>query len=254
MRANYKLQRLFVRSPLSAGVATPLDETQAHYILTVLRKEDGAEVLAFNGADGEWLCTVKRDGKKRALLHPQSRSRPQPAASQLRFLFAPLKIGRLDFLVEKATEMGAGTIEPVLTAFTQNRHVSVDKLQRWALEAAEQCGVLAVPETTAPKTIESVIAGWNADVPLIFCDEDSPFDNPLAALETLKQKRGKPKDDLQTPLAVLVGPEGGFSDEERKMLRNRPFVTAIPLGPRILRADTAAIAALSLVQATIGDW
>ena len=247
MRANYKLQRLFVRSPLSAGVATPLDETQAHYILTVLRKEDGAEILAFNGADGEWLCRIARDGKKRALLHPQSQSRPQPAPSQLRFLFAPLKVGRLDFLVEKATEMGAGTIEPVLTAFTQNRHVSMDKLQRWALEAAEQCGVLAVPAIAEPKTIESVIAGWDANVPLIFCDEDSPFDNPLAALSSLKCEHGK-------QVAILVGPEGGFSDEERSMLRKRPFVTAIPLGPRILRADTAAIAALTLVQAVIGDW
>ena len=244
MRANYKLQRLFVNGGLKAGAVLPLDESQSHYILTVLRKGDGAEVLAFNGRDGEWLSTIKRDGKKRALLTPQSQSRPQPAQSQLRFLFAPLKVGRLDFLVEKATEMGAGTIEPVLTAFTQNRSVSIEKLQRWALEAAEQCGVLAVPEIILPKTLEAALENWDGNIPLIFCDEDSPFDNPLTVLATLP--RG--------PVAVLVGPEGGFSDEERKMLRASPFVTGIPLGPRILRADTAAIAALAVVQASIGDW
>lgn len=244
MRANYKLQRLFVRCGLAENAAAQLDETQTHYLMTVLRKEDGAGVLAFNGRDGEWLCTMKRDGKKRAFLLPQSQTRPQPVPSQLRFLFAPLKIGRLDFLIEKATEMGAGTIEPVMTAFTQNRNISGDKLQRWALEAAEQCGVLALPEITEPKTLETTLSAWDANVPLIFCDEDSPFDNPLAALSSLK--RG--------PLAVLVGPEGGFSEAERVMLRSLPFVTAIPLGPRILRADTAAIAALAVVQASIGDW
>jgi 16S rRNA (uracil1498-N3)-methyltransferase len=244
MRANYKLQRLFMQGALIEGAACALNETQTHYVLTVLRKEDGAEILAFNGTDGEWLCKLQRDGKKRALLLPQSQTRLQPNPSPLRFLFAPLKVGRVDFIVEKATEMGAATIEPVITAFTQNRHVSVEKFQRWALEAAEQCGVLAVPEIAQPRTLEAALDGWNAKVPLIFCDEDSPFDNPLSALATLK--RG--------PMAVLVGPEGGFSDAERIMLRGLPFVTAIPLGPRILRADTAAIAALAVVQASIGDW
>ena len=244
MRANYKLQRLFVQTSLNLGIAAALDETQLHYLLTVLRKDDGAELLAFNGRDGEWLCTLKREGKKRALLLPQSQTRAQPEQSQLRFLFAPLKVGRLDFLVEKATEMGAGTIEPVITALTQNRQVPVEKLRRWALEASEQCGVLALPDVIQPKTLERAVEGWNANVPLIFCDEDSPFDNPLSAIATIKPG----------PMAVLVGPEGGFSDAERKMLRSLPFVTAIPLGPRILRADTAAIVALALVQASIGDW
>ena len=244
MRANYKLQRLFVRGDLSADVATALDETQAHYLLTVLRKDQGAEVLAFNGRDGEWLCQLNRDGKKRAALIPQRQSRRQPEASGLRFLFAPLKVGRLDYMVEKATEMGAGTIEPVITEFTQNRNVSVEKLSRWALEAAEQCGVLAVPEIASPKSLEATLESWDVRIPLVFCDEDSAFDNPLTALSSLK--RGH--------TAILVGPEGGFSDKERTMLRGLPFVTPIPLGPRILRADTAAIAALTLVQATIGDW
>ena len=244
MRANYKLQRLFISGDLAAGIESPLDEMQSHYLIAVMRKKDGAELLAFNGRDGEWLCQIKRDGKKRAVLLPVSLARRQPAASSLRFLFAPLKVGRLDYLVEKATEMGAGTIEPVLTEFTQNRNVSVEKLSRWALEAAEQCGVLALPDVIAPKTLEAALDNWNVNIPLIFCDEDSAFDNPIAALAGLK--RGS--------LAVLVGPEGGFSDAERAMLRALPFVTAIPLGPRILRADTAAIAALAVVQATIGDW
>jgi 16S rRNA (uracil1498-N3)-methyltransferase len=244
MRANYKLQRLFTRHALSCNAPVALDEGQAHYVLTVLRKEDGATLLAFNGRDGEWLCTLQRDGKKRAILSPQSQSRPQPAPSPLRFLFAPLKTGRLDFLVEKATEMGAGTLEPVLTAFTQNRHIAGGKIERWAMEAAEQCGVLALPHIAAPKTLEMALQGWDATVPLIFCDEDSTFDNPLAALSALK--RGA--------VGVLVGPEGGFSEAERVMLRGLDYVTAIPLGPRILRADTAAIAALAVVQASIGDW
>ncbi len=244
MRANYKLQRLYVRGTLSEGMATLLDNSQSHYLLTVLRKREGVEVLAFNGRDGEWLCQIKHDGKKRALLTPVKQTRPQPEAGALRFLFAPLKVGRLDYLVEKATEMGAGTIEPVLTTFTQNRNVSVEKLERWALEAAEQCGVLAVPQIAEPKSLEAALENWDAEVPLIFCDEDSPFDNPLDALKPIG--RG--------PLGVLVGPEGGFSDAERAALRALPFVTAIPLGPRILRADTAAIAALAVVQATIGDW
>ena len=244
MRANYKLQRLYVHGALAAGVALPLDDTQSHYLLTVLRKPDGAEMLAFNGHDGEWLCHIKRDSKKRALLLPVRQVRPQPEPSTLRFLFAPLKVGRLDYLVEKATEMGAGTIEPVTTAFTQNRNVSVEKLGRWALEAAEQCGVLTVPQIAEPIALADTLATWDARVHLIFCDEDSPYDNPLEALSRLQ--RG--------PLAILVGPEGGFSDAERAMLRALPFVTAIPLGPRILRADTAAIAALTLVQATLGDW
>ncbi len=244
MRANYKLQRLFVQGTLSLDNATALNDIQTHYLLTVLRKDDGAQILAFNGRDGEWLCSLRRDGKKRALLLPQNQTRSQPDPSLLRFMFAPLKVGRLDFLVEKATEMGAGTIEPVITAFTQNRHVSAEKIQRWALEAAEQCGVLSVPKMVQLKSLEAALDCWDANVPLIFCDEDSPFDNPLTALATLK--RG--------PLAVLVGPEGGFSETERTMLRNLPFVTAIPLGPRILRADTAAIAALAVVQASIGDW
>lgn len=244
MRANYKLQRIFLDDPLSDTVVVTLDQVHCHYLLTVLRKQEGDKVLAFNGRDGEWLCSIKIESKKLAKLIPQSLMRPQPNASQLRFLFAPLKVGRLDFLVEKATEMGAGTIEPVFTAFTQNRQVSAEKLGRWSLEAAEQCGVLAVPEVIPAKPLESVLAEWDHNTPLIFCDEDSSFDNPMSALSTIK--RG--------PMALLVGPEGGFSDDERSILRNLPFVTAIPLGPRILRADTAAIAALALVQASIGDW
>jgi 16S rRNA (uracil1498-N3)-methyltransferase len=244
MRANYKLQRLYVRGALVAGTAAPLNDAQSHYLLTVLRKVEGDQLLAFNGSDGEWLCSINRDGKRRAALTPISLARTQPQASTVRFLFAPLKVGRLDYLVEKATEMGVGTIEPVMTAFTQNRNISVDKLTFWALEAAEQCGVLAVPKIAEPKTFEAALEVWNPNVPLIFCDEDSPFDNPLSALKTIG--RG--------PLAVLVGPEGGFSDAERAILRALPFVTAIPLGPRILRADTAAVAALTVVQATLGDW
>lgn len=244
MRANHKLQRIFLNESLAENSDVPLDQTHCHYLLTVLRKVEGDRVLAFNGRDGEWLCAIKVESKKQARLVPLTLVRQQPTASTLRFLFAPLKIGRLDFLVEKATEMGAGSIEPVFTAFTQNRQISLEKLGRWSLEAAEQCGVLAVPTIAQGKSLENMLADWNPETPLIFCDEDSSFNNPMTALSTIK--RG--------PIALLVGPEGGFSDDERLMLRGLPFVAAIPLGPRILRADTAAIAALALVQASIGDW
>jgi 16S rRNA (uracil1498-N3)-methyltransferase len=244
MRANYKLKRLFVTAPLAAGAAVAAAPEQAHYLRNVLRLADGATLLAFNGRDGEWRCTFTPDGKKGALLTPVARERPQPTASDLVFCFAPLKVGRLDYMVEKAVEMGAGVLQPVTTQFTQQRNLNLDKMRSWATEAAEQCGVLAIPDICAPVTLDALLAGWNPKRRLVYCDEDSATSNPLPALQAIGEKG----------LGLLIGPEGGFSDDERTRLRALPFVTAIPLGPRILRADTAAVAALALLQAVKGDW
>lgn len=244
MRANYKLQRLYVDQPLAEGAAFEADHAQAHYLRSVLRMGDGAELLVFNGRDGEWRASVSPKGRKGAVLTAVTLERPQPPASDLMACFAPIKSGRLDYLVQKAVEMGAGVLQPVTTQFTQMRQPKPDKIEAWAREAAEQCGVLALPEIRQPVSLEAMLADWPADRRLIFCDEDAATNNPLPALQAIKAPH----------LALLTGPEGGFSDAERERLRALPFVTAIPLGPRILRADTAAIAALALVQATIGDW
>lgn len=244
MRANYKLQRLLVPHALAAGASIPLSEDQAHYLRAVLRMQGGEAVLVFNGRDGEWSARVEPAGKRGATLHLENQTRPQDPQPDLHVLFAPLKVGRLDYLVQKLVEMGAGVIRPVITEFTQNRTLNTAKLTAWAREAAEQCGILAIPELRAPEPLEDALAGWNGERRLIFCDEDSATQNPLTALSGV----------AKGPLAVLVGPEGGFSDRERARLRALPSVTAIPLGPRILRADTAAVAALAVVQAALGDW
>jgi 16S rRNA (uracil1498-N3)-methyltransferase len=244
LRANYKLQRLFVTAGLAERATVEANPTQFNYLANVLRLKDGNKVLLFNGRDGEWRATLSFAGKKHLNLLCTAQERPQTPLPDLHFMFAPLKSGRLDYLVEKAVEMGAGIIQPVITLHTQNHRISAAKLQINALEAAEQCGILAVPQVGEPVKLTAVLTGWNSDRRLIFCDEDHATHNPLMALSGVTD--GK--------LAVLIGPEGGFSDDERKMLRALPFVTAIPLGPRILRADTAAVAALAVVQAVLGDW
>lgn len=244
MRANYKMQRLFIEDGLSADVAVEAGPQHSHYLLTVLRMAEGGEVLVFNGRDGEWRAVVEAKSRKAARLTPVEQTRPQPETPDLVYCFAPLKQGRLDYLVQKAVEMGAGRLVPVITRHTQVAKPGIDRLRANAIEAAEQCGVLAVPEVSEAVKLERLLAGWEKDRRLIFCDEDASTNNPLPALQAIAERK----------LALLIGPEGGFSDDERKMLRALPFITAIPLGPRILRADTAAVAALALVQATIGDW
>ena len=244
MRANYKIQRLFVDAALSTGARFEANADQFNYLANVLRMEEGSPLLVFNGRDGEWLAQLQFLSKKKLTLVVESLQRAQTSLPDLHFLFAPLKVGRLDYLVQKAVEMGAGTIQPVITKHTQNHRVSIEKLQANALEAAEQCGILALPMVGELVKLEPLLASWDASRRIIFCDEDHETQNPLAALSKISGKH----------LAVLTGPEGGFSDAERGLLRSLPFVTAIPLGPRILRADTAAVAAMAVVQAAIGDW
>ena len=244
MRANYKMQRLFVTADLAAGGTFEADRDQSHYLANVLRMREGAELLIFNGRDGEWLARVDAVSKKSVRLEPKERTRQQPPLPDLIYAFAPIKAGRLDYLVQKAVEMGAGVLQPVITQHTQMAKIGTARLQANTVEAAEQCGILAVPQMREPVRFDAFIAGWDKHRRLIFCDEDAATHNPLPALKAISE----------TKLGLLVGPEGGFSDEERRQLRALPFVTAIPLGPRILRADTAAVAALAVIQATIGDW
>lgn len=243
MRANYRLQRLYVPVELTGSMQFEASQEQAHYLRHVLRIADGAELLVFNGRDGEWLARARLFGKRDLRLEVVEQTRPQPATPDLHYCFAPLKVGRLDYVVQKAVEMGAGLLQPVLTQHTQGK-ISLDKMRANAIEAAEQCGVLAVPDALETVKLDALLASWDQDRRLIFCDEGADTNNPLQELQVLKERK----------LGLLVGPEGGFSETERQQLRSLPFVTAIPLGPRILRADTAAVAAMAVIQTTIGDW
>jgi 16S rRNA (uracil1498-N3)-methyltransferase len=241
------MQRLFLDAAISRDTPIALDRAQANYLLNVLRLKSDDEVLVFNGRDGEWRARIAVEGRKAASLVPVGETRAQAPLPDLLYLFAPLKHARLDYMIQKAVEMGAGRLAPVLTQHTQTNRLNLERARANAVEACEQCGVLAVPEIGEPVPLEAVLAGWEENEPgrrLIFCDEGEAGQSPLDPLQELE--RG--------PLAVLIGPEGGFSEEERTRLRALPFVTPVPLGPRVLRADTAAVAALAVVQAVLGDW
>ncbi|MBC7832616.1 MAG: 16S rRNA (uracil(1498)-N(3))-methyltransferase [Hyphomicrobium sp.] len=236
--------RLFVEPPLSAGAAVACTPEQANYLLNVLRLGAGAQILIFNGSDGEWRANIAQTGKKRCALECQTQTRAQQDGPDVHYLFAPLKHARLDYMVQKVTEMGVAHLQPVLTHHTVAARVNLERMRANAIEAAEQCGVLRVPTVGEPLKLEAVLTAWNPDRKLIFCDEAAHVANPLAALSGI--------GDM--PLAVLIGPEGGFDASERSLLREHPSTLAISLGPRIMRADTAAVAALALVNAALGDW
>ncbi|MHB2167008.1 16S rRNA (uracil(1498)-N(3))-methyltransferase [Alsobacter sp. R-9] len=242
---DFRTQRLFVEAPLANAGEVRLDRDQAHYVLNVLRLQAGAPLLVFNGTEGEWLAELRPSGKRDAVLQLAEQTRPQTPASDLHYLFAPLKQARLDYMVQKAVEMGVSRLQPVLTRHTQVNRLNPDRLRANAIEAAEQCGVLNVPEIGAEQRLEAVLGAWDGQRTLVFCDEDAPVADPVAALRALP---------AGSPVAVLVGPEGGFAAEEQERLRRIPGVLRLSLGPRILRADTAAVAALALVQAVVGDW
>lgn len=239
-----KPQRLFVKPPLGVKAEVELEPAQVHYLINVLRCKAGDEVLLFNGSDGEWRGRLSVAGKKRASVGVEEQTRPQIEGPDLHYLFAPLKRARLDYMAQKATEMGASVLMPVLTRRTITERVNTSRLLANAVEAAEQCGILRVPEVREPEKLPQLLDSWDAGRLLIFADEQSPSRSPLAALEGKKPRR----------LAVLIGPEGGFEAEERALLLTKPFVLPISLGPRVMRADTAAVAALALVNAVLGDW
>ncbi|GGD97446.1 ribosomal RNA small subunit methyltransferase E [Aureimonas endophytica] len=229
---------------LQAGHVLETEPAQANYLANVLRLGDGEGVLLFNGRDGEWGARLGREGKRRVLLHVETPLRPQPAAPDLGYLFAPLKSARLDYMVQKAVEMGARRLQPVMTQHVQASRLNLERMRANAVEAAEQCGILHVPECHPPVKLGELLAAYPAGRRLVFCDEREDAASPI---EVLRAEAAGPAD-------LLVGPEGGFSAEERAMLRARDFVTVISLGPRILRADTAAVAALAVLQAAVGDW
>lgn len=238
------MQRLFIESPLHAGSIHEASKEQYNYLVNVLRFDEGASLLVFNGRDGEWRAELSLPSRKRLLLTAIEQTRPQPVPCDLVYLFAPLKVGRLDYLVQKAVEMGAGRLQPVMTQHVQGKIGSLDRVRANVIEAAEQCGVLGIPPVDTPKRLEDLLQAWPRDRRIIFCDEGNESQNPLPILQAITERK----------LALLIGPEGGFSEAERTLLRGLDFVTAVPLGPRILRADTAAVAAMAVIQAAVGDW
>jgi 16S rRNA (uracil1498-N3)-methyltransferase len=249
-RYDFRTPRLFVDSPLGEGAVVALTREQANYLVNVMRLKPGAAVLLFNGRDGEWRALLDIAGRKSVNLTVATRLRDQPRSDDLHYLFAPLKHARLDYMVQKAVEIGASRLAPVITRHTQAERVNLARMRANAIEAAEQCGILAIPEVAEPIKLEAFVRAWVADRLLVFCDEDADVKDPVAALSAARG--GGLAGPL--PVSVLIGPEGGFAEEERAMLAALPNVVRLALGPRILRADTAAVAALSLVQAVLGDW
>jgi 16S rRNA (uracil1498-N3)-methyltransferase len=247
MPRSYKsFPRIHVAPDLSAGATIELSKDQANHLVNVLRLREGDAAVLFNGRDGAWLGNITRAGKKGATVALSVQVAHQTPPSDLWFGFAPLKVGRLDYLVQKATEMGAGTIQPVVTQFTQAR-TKPEKLAAYALEAAEQCEVLSLPIIAPEIALAPLLDGWRQAQGLrrlLFADEAAGSSSPVEQINWLKG----------LPVGILIGPEGGFSEQERELLLAQDFVLPISLGPRILRADTAAVAALALVQAIIGDW
>ncbi len=237
--------RLYVEHPLGAGQPVPLTADQAHYLFAVMRLGVGAAVLLFNGRDGEWRADVAEAGKRGGVLICADLTKPLQMPPDLWLLFAPIKKARTDFIVEKAVELGVARIMPVQTQHTHADRIRQDRLQAHAVEAAEQCGATFVPEVAELAALERVLASWDAGRRLLWCDEGMA--GRSAALTGLIA-------DRSAPWAILIGPEGGFSTREQERLRGMTCVVPLSLGPRILRADTAAIAALTLWQAALGDW
>ena len=235
--------RLFVDHPLGQGQSVPLSRDNAHYLFNVMRQGKGDSIALFNGRDGEWTSEIAEAGKKGGIAVCRDQAAPQLNPPDLWVLFAPIKKARTDFIVEKAAEMGAARICPVQTEFTNAERIRQDRLQAHAVEAAEQCGGTFVPEVANLTKLSDLLAAWPSDRHLMFCDE-LLADDPSALPQTTKG----------APWAILIGPEGGFSDSERRRLRGLDLVHPVSLGPRILRADTAAVAAMALWQTALGDW
>ncbi|MBP0110837.1 MULTISPECIES: 16S rRNA (uracil(1498)-N(3))-methyltransferase [Bradyrhizobium] len=243
---DFRAPRLFVDAPLAQDARVPLDRDQSNYLGNVLRLAAGAEVLAFNGRDGEWQAAI--EGRKRpdALVILQQ-TRPQDRLPDLTYVFAPLKHARLDYMVQKAIEMGASALQPVLTRFTQASRVNTERMRANVVEAAEQCGILSIAAVAEPMPLERFLSQRVAGRLLIFCDEAAEVQDPARSLQNARGEAAQGID-------VLIGPEGGFAEEERTLLLRQPRTLRLALGPRIMRADTAAVAALALVQTVLGDW
>lgn len=234
--------RLCVDHPLAEGQSIPLTEAQAHYLFGVMRLGPEGRILLFNGRDGEWLARIAQAGKRGGMAECVEQTAPQRMPPDLWLIFAPVKKARTDFIVEKAVELGAARILPVQTDYTNSERIRQDRLQAHALEAAEQCGATHVPAVEDLSSLDRLLGHWEPVRRILWADESR-----VAAATTFAGAE-------PGPWAILIGPEGGFSPAERTRLAALPFVTPISLGPRILRADTAACAALTLWQAALGDW
>lgn len=243
--------RLYVDQPLAPGQAVALSGDQAHYLFAVMRLAPGAAVLLFNGRDGEWRAVVEQAGKRGGTLICEAQTAALRAPPDLWLMFAPIKKARTDFIVEKAVEMGAARILPVQTRHTNSERIRQDRLQAHATEAAEQCGATFVPEVADLQSLDRLLSGWSGDRRILWADESQ-----AGARETLSDLKAPGQGGGQGPgaWAILIGPEGGFSEDERRRLRGMDQVVPVALGPRILRADTAAVAALTLWQSVLGDW
>jgi 16S rRNA (uracil1498-N3)-methyltransferase len=245
-RLDFTSHRLCVAAPLQAGAAVELTREQTNYLVNVLRLGEGARLLVFNGSDGEWRAALVPQGKKSASLRIEEQSRAQENLPDLDYIFAPLKHARLDYMAQKAVEMGARRLRPALTRRTQASRINLDRMRANVVEAAEQCGLLALAEVLEEQKLDAILHNWPEDRLLIFCDEAAEIADPLDALRQAGAGFHK--------FAVLIGPEGGFDEAERAVLARIAPVARLSLGPRVLRADTAAVAALALVQAELGDW
>jgi 16S rRNA (uracil1498-N3)-methyltransferase len=243
-RPDFRTPRLYLEPDLGAGAEIALNRGQANYVRNVLRLPSGATVLVFNGRDGEWRAALRSAGRRTTMVVVETRTRPQGLPGTLDYAFAPLKHARLDYMVQKAVEMGVASLTPVLTRHTQVTRVNLERIRANAIEAAEQCGVLSIAAVHEPANFDRWFAALSPERIVVLCDEEAEIADPVAALN--RAPRG--------PLTVLIGPEGGFEESERRALLARGNVVRLSLGPRILRADTAAVAALALVQAVRGDW
>lgn len=242
---DFRAPRLFVDAPLARDARVPLDRDQSNYLGNVLRLAAGAEVLVFNGRDGEWQAAI--EGRKRPdNLIILQQIRLQDRLPDLAYVFAPLKHARLDYMVQKAVEMGVAALQPVLSRFTQASRVNSERMRANVVEAAEQCGILSLATVAEPIPLERFLGQRPVERLLIFCDEAAEVENPVQSLQGAR--------DAGQGIDVLIGPEGGFAEEERALLLRQPKTLRLALGPRIMRADTAAVAALALVQAVLGDW
>src|SRR5882762_1497262 len=242
---DFRAPRLFIDAALREGERVALERNQSNYLGNVLRLSAGEQVLVFNGRDGEWQA--RNAGRKRPdSLEILARTRPQDRLPDIAYVFAPLKHARLDYMVQKAVEMGAARLQPVLTRFTQVSRVNGERMRANVIEAAEQCGILSLATVSEPMALDRYLSHRDGARLLVFCDEAADTSNPLEALQS----------GLTAPggIDVLIGPEGGFAEEERVILLRQPKTLRLSLGPRILRADTAAVAALALAQAALGDW
>jgi 16S rRNA (uracil1498-N3)-methyltransferase len=243
---DFRKPRLFVDAALAPGQTVALERGQSNYLGNVLRLAAGETILVFNGRDGEWQASIA--GRKRPdSLTIDAQTRQQDRLPDLTYVFAPLKHARLDYMVQKAVEMGASRLQPVLTRFTQVSRVNGERMRANVIEAAEQCGILGIADVAEPIALDRYLSGRDGQRLLVFCDEAADAADPLAALQSELTAAGG--------IDVLIGPEGGFAEEERGiLLQQQQRILRLSLGPRILRADTAAVAALALVQAVLGDW